>query len=139
MGTTSNYGFHYAEATDQPDGASQGRQLAEDMDDALKTVDDKASAVPKIQSGSVTITPSGSNQNWLTNTNSTFKSGSAAVTFPSAFNSPPIVVVTLASAGGTLGVVVEALVTDVTATGCTIWGARATTSSFPVNWIAAGS
>ena len=138
MGTTGNYGFHYPESTDAPDGAGQMQTLAEDVDTSLKTVDNKASAVPKILAGQVTVNPNASRQ-WLSTTDNgdTYYLGSTAVTFSSAFNSNPIVV---CSANASVpGVIVEVSAASVTTTGFIAYASRAQQTAVTVNWVAIGS
>lgn len=140
MGATNNYGLHYPESTDTPDGATQMRQLAEDVDSAIGGVDAKATGIAKVQGGSANISPTTS-ETFLDvpSSNGTYHLGSVNVTFPSAFSSVPTVV---ASSNSTVpGVVIEVSVANITTTGCTIYAARGGTSgaNVPVSWIAVGT
>lgn len=138
MGTTGNYGFHYPEGTDPPAGNSDTQTLAEDVDAALKTVDDAASALPKILYGQTTVTPSTAEQ-WLGISGSayTYYLGSTAVVFPSSFNANPIVIVTVN--GSVPGVIIEVSAGNVSTTGFTAYAARGGTSVVTVNWMALGT
>ena len=87
-------------------------------------LDQQGGAPSQIQRGQVSITPT---------TASTPKS--KAISFPTAFATPPIVLTTPVDvAPGT--VVKGTSATDITTTGCNIWLTRSTLVATPVNWIA---
>lgn len=92
--------------------------------EALSDLVDKIEAVPRVSSGIVTITPTATNA--VT---------SAEVTFPRPFDAPPNVVATAWSS--VPNQVVQVTVSNVTATGCTVYMHRTTSTATNVMWIAA--
>ena len=90
---------------------------------ALSALSTQVAAIPKVRTGIVTITP--------TEGNST---SSAVVTFPTPFDSVPNVVATAWS--GLPENVTQVTVSNVTATGCTVYMYRTTRAPTNVMWMA---
>lgn len=86
-----------------------------------------------VQGGQVTVSPTTSTSGG-TFYGAAYNRGSSPVTFPLAFDSTPVVTVTADS--NAPGQIIELNVTDVTATGCTVWLARTNTTTTTVYWIA---
>jgi hypothetical protein len=86
-----------------------------------------------VQGGTASVAPTTSTPGG-TFYGAAYNRGSVAVVFPLAFDAAPAVTVTADSSAP--GQIIEINVTDVTATGCTIWLARTNTTTTTVYWIA---
>jgi hypothetical protein len=128
MPTTPVYALRQQALTDPPNGATLGEYLALDVEDELARIDAAAALlfpISSIATGSVLITP-------VANAPT-----GGAVTFGKTL--PGTVAVMAAAITAFPGsTVLEVSVNAITATGCTLWIFRTTTTPTTVNWMAIG-